>query len=81
MIMKDMIQKMTDIETEETSKKQKLNFLGEIPILHEIPESGDAGVPLTSKKNSSINEIFKKIADKLVKSISKNTSSEIKINN
>ena len=62
------------------SKKQKLNFLAEIPILHEIPVSGDAGVPLTSKKNSSINEIFKKIADKLVKSISNNTSSEIKIN-
>ena len=55
--------------------------LAEIPILHEIPESGDAGVPLTSKKNSSINEIFKKIADKLVKSIANNTNSEIKINN
>ena len=65
----------------EESKKQKLNFLAEIPILHEIPESGDSGVPLTSKKNSSINEIFKKIADKLVKSIANNTNSEIKINN
>ena len=63
------------------SEKQKLNFLAEIPILHEIPESSDAGIPLTSKENSCINEIFKKIADKLVKSISKNTSSEIKINN
>ena len=63
------------------SEKQKLNFLAEIPILNEIPVSSDAGVPLTSKKNSCINEIFKRIAEKLVKSISDNTNSEIKINN
>jgi len=63
------------------SKKQKLNFLAEIPILNEISISGDAGVPLTSEKNSCVDEIFKKIAEKLVKSISNNNSSEIKINN
>ena len=65
----------------EESKKQKLNFLAEIPIFYEIPASSDAGTPLTSMKNSCLNTIFKKIAKKLLKSISDNKSSGIRINN
>tara|TARA_B100001248_G_C27321936_1_gene427193 strand:+ start:50 stop:826 length:777 start_codon:yes stop_codon:yes gene_type:complete len=63
------------------SKKQKLNFLAEIPIFHEIPISGDTGVPLTSTKNSCLDEVFKKIAKDLLKSIEKNKNLDIEINN
>ena len=63
------------------SKKQKLNFLAEIPIYQEIPISSDTGVPLTSMKDSCVNEIFKKIAKKLVSSITNNQSSDVQINN
>tara|TARA_B100000242_G_scaffold57445_1_gene34343 strand:+ start:1679 stop:2455 length:777 start_codon:yes stop_codon:yes gene_type:complete len=63
------------------SKKLKLNFLAEIPIFHEISESCDTGIPLTSMKNSCVNEIFKKITEKLLKSIEDNKNSDIQINN
>ena len=63
------------------SKKLKLNFLAEIPIFHEISESCDTGIPLTSMKNSCLNEIFKKITEKLLKSIEDNKNSDIQINN
>ena len=63
------------------SKKQKLNFLAEIPIIQEVTASGDVGIPLTSMKNSCVNDVFKKISKKLLESILDNKRSDIQINN
>ena len=63
------------------SKKQKLNFLAEIPIIQEVTASGDTGIPLTSMKNSCVNDVFKKISKKLLESILDNKRSDIQINN
>ena len=65
----------------EESKKQKLNFLAEIPIFQEITASGDTGIPLTSMKDSCVNEIFKEITKKFLESIADNKKSDIQINN
>tara|TARA_B100000886_G_scaffold246690_1_gene173563 strand:- start:147 stop:680 length:534 start_codon:yes stop_codon:yes gene_type:complete len=63
------------------SKKQKLNFLAEIPLFQEVTASGDTGIPLTSMKNSCVNDVFKKISKKLLESILDNKRSDIQINN
>ncbi len=62
------------------SKKQKVKFLGDIPILPEISEAGDKGKPITSQKTIT-NDIFNNITDNLLDSISSMNHNEIKINN
>lgn len=63
------------------SKKQKLRFLGEIPIFPEIPVSGDNGKPITFDKNSKILNIFEEICNNLINSIQDKSLSDVKINN
>ena len=63
------------------SKKQKIKFLGDIPILAEISSAGDEGKPLTSEDKTHTNDIFNNITDNLLDSISVLNTSEIKINN
>jgi ATP-binding protein involved in chromosome partitioning len=61
------------------SKKQKIKFLGEVPILQEISEASDSGEPLSSNHNSDVYMIFKNISKKLIHSISKTECSKIEI--
>lgn len=63
------------------AKKQKLHFLGEVPIYSEISNAGDTGIPLTSKESSCINGVFEDISDQLIKLLKKNEIQEVKINN
>ena len=65
----------------EESKKQKLKFLGEIPIFSEISSAGDSGIPLTSKENSCINNVFEEISDQLIELLNKDRNQEVKISN
>ncbi len=63
------------------SKKQNIRFLGEIPIFQDISNSGDSGVPLTSMPKSSVNEIFEKIIDQIIRSIETQKTFKTQINN
>ena len=63
------------------SRSQKLDFLGEIPILPEISISGDVGKPVSSNKNSEILKTFGKICDNILNSIENKSQSDVKINN
>ena len=63
------------------SKKQKLCFLGEIPIFPEISASGDNGKPVVSNKESKIITIFEEICNNLTNTIEKEVDSDVKINN
>ena len=65
----------------EESKKQNLKFLGEIPIYSEISNAGDSGIPLTSKNNSCINDVFENISDQLIESLDKDKTYDVKISN
>ena len=65
----------------EESEKQKINFLGDIPIIPEISVSGDQGNPLTSQKNNFVYKIFSDITKKLISSIDKKKNLKIEINN
>ena len=62
------------------SKKQNLRFLAEIPIFPEISAASDLGIPLTTKKTSCINNIFKEITNELIDSINENKKFQTKIN-
>ena len=64
----------------EESKKQNLRFLAEIPIFPEISAASDLGIPLTTKKTSCINNIFKEITNELIDSINENKKFQTKIN-
>lgn len=63
------------------SKKQNLNFLGDIPIISEICSSCDEGVPVTLKEDSKVSLIFNKIANSIIKFVEKNKNFETKISN
>ena len=53
------------------AEKQKLQFLGDIPIFPKISESGDIGKPLTTDKKSQVFKIFSEIAEKTVEASNK----------
>ena len=53
------------------AKKQKISFLGELPIIKEIAKSGDSGVPETSNPESRTYPIICKIAEELINICSK----------
>ncbi len=63
------------------SKKQNLNFLGDIPIISEIASSCDEGIPVTLNEKSKISLIFKKMCDLIIKFVEKNKNFETKISN
>ena len=63
------------------SKKQNLNFLGDIPIISEISSACDAGVPVTSNTNALINRIFDEISESILNIVKKSKKFETKISN
>lgn len=50
---------------EEFAKNENIDFLGDIPIIQSIMESGDEGIPAVEKDNQS-GYYYKKIAEKIV---------------
>ena len=63
------------------AKKQKINFLGDIPVISGISSSGDEGEPLASKKNTKVYDIFSNVAKELVNVLAKQKKSKVKISN
>lgn len=63
------------------SKKQNLNFLGDIPIISEISSACDAGVPVTLNTNALINRIFDEISESILNIVKKSKKFETKISN
>ncbi len=53
--------------SEEFAKKNDTPFLGKIPMVASIAESGDAGNPITTSDNSPIGEAFSGLAEGVIK--------------
>ena len=62
-------------------ESDKLNFkyLGEVPILEEISQSCDNGIPICLSEDKNITKIFNKITEEFLDSFSKKEVSNVKI--
>ena len=63
----------------EESKKLNYNFLGEVPILKEISSSCDLGKPISFTDDKIYQNIFGKISDSFISSVSKIKNKKVKI--
>ena len=64
----------------EESKKLNYNFLGEVPILKEISSSCDLGKPISFTDDKIYQNIFGKISDSFISSVSKIKNKKVKLN-
>jgi len=60
-------------------EKLNHNFLGEVPMLKEISDSGDTGQPISFKNDEVFKNIFKKISENFINSITKIKNKNVKI--
>lgn len=63
----------------EESKKLNYNFLGEVPILKEISSSCDLGKPISFTDDKIYQNIFGKISDSFISSVSKIKNKKVQI--
>ena len=63
----------------EESKKLNYNFLGEVPILKEISSSCDLGKPISFTDDKVYQNIFGKISDSFISSVSKIKNKKVQI--
>ncbi len=63
----------------EESKKLNYNFLGEVPILKEISSSCDFGKPVSFTDDKIYQNIFGKISDSFISSVSKIKNKKVQI--
>ena len=63
------------------SEKLSLNFLGEVPIIKEISDSGDSGEPISYSNKYIFDNVFEKISQNFRDSISKINKKNVKLNN
>ncbi len=61
------------------AKKEKINLLGEIPIIQSIALSSDNGSPETYNESTNTFKIFSKIADKMIEELDKSLGKEVTI--
>jgi ATP-binding protein involved in chromosome partitioning len=51
------------------AEEMKVPFLGQIPLVQSIRESGDAGNPITTDEKSPVSKAFMEIAQKLAQQV------------
>jgi len=61
------------------SEKLNYKFLGEVPILEEISNSCDSGVPISFKNSEVFQNVFNKISENFLDSISMTKKNTVKI--
>ena len=61
------------------SEKLSLNFLGEVPIIKEISDSGDSGEPISYSNKYIFDNVFEKISQNFRDSISKINKKNVRI--